>query len=224
MAPVSEILTRFAGPNWEEDPAVQAYLLTVDKSFKEEREQHPMRRWEYASALAARGFWMQYFGDIERVHTALDVGGAGSPFVHMIRRSPLWRCRIVDPEVNQTIEEVAGINEHIGEAADAIFSLSVLEHVEDLEAHLDALTACLRSKGLLFITVDAWDPPVDAEHAPDKAHFHWMRKRIFNPKTIAGLMEALRLRGFMPFGGIDLEYKGNTVYDYTFASVAMLKE
>jgi hypothetical protein len=37
-------------------------------------------------------------------------------------------------------------------------------------------------------------------------------------------MDTLGRWGLRPFGEIDLEYKGNTVYDYTFASICMKKE
>jgi hypothetical protein len=72
--------------------------------------------------------------------------------------------------------------------------------------------------GLLFLTMDFWDQP-----GPDRAHFHWMRKRIFNYGFERAIMEPLLDAGFFWLGDRDLTYHGPQVYDYTFASLALVK-
>jgi SAM-dependent methyltransferase len=224
MIEITPVLTRLAGPNWEADVDLRRFLPTVDTWFASGVEQHPMRRWEYAMALLARACWYAHLAWLPDMPSKLpgsspkflDVGGAGSPLHRMLDPTG-GEVYIVDPKFHMTIEQAKF-------SAGAIFSISVIEHVDDVTAFLEACARNLVHHGLLFLTMDAWDPPVDQEHAPDTAHFHWMRKRIFNPRTVGHLMDELQPLGFVPFGGVDLEYKGNTVYDYTFASLCMVKE
>lgn len=214
------VFSRFAGPNWEQESLFSTKLPWIDRHFTMESEQHPMRRWEYALAMAARDWWFNTTicdTHSHRVLRALDVGGAGSPLRHILNTMiGKWEpIEVIDPAVNFPIER------YQDSAVDCVFSISVLEHVEDPYDFLGACIRPLRSGGLLFLTMDAWDPPV--ETAKDTAHFHWMRKRIFTKTTVNHIMDTLCRWGMRPFGGIDLEYKGNTVYDYTFASVCMTK-
>lgn len=204
------ILSRFAGPNWEADPDLHDPLLVVDKFFNSASPQHPMRRWEYGMALAAYYEWARTWP--VTVGRMLDVGGAGSPFHLML---PVL---VIDPAIDtpSTIETSERL------LADAIFSISVLEHVEDPYSFLEACVQRLAPGGLLFLTVDAWDPPI--ENQKDTAHFHWMRKRIFTKQSINHLMEMMGEWGLRPLGEVDLEYKGNTVYDYTFGSICLRRE
>jgi SAM-dependent methyltransferase len=209
------IFTRFAGPNWEQDTDLQAPLIQVDRFFHSESEQHPMRRWEYAMAGAA---WREWDATVVTINArVLDVGGAGSPLKNIFASPFMSPVEVVDPKLNYGIEAAPLIP-----PADAIFSISVLEHVEDPYDFLEACVRRLALDGLLFLTVDAWDPLVETQK--DTAHFHWMRKRIFTRGTINHVIDTLGRWGLRPFGEIDLEYKGNTVYDYTFASICMKKE
>ncbi len=213
--------TRFAGPNWEATPGFRLLLPMVDEHFGKEHPQHPMRRWEYASALDALITWKVFDAEPFGVKPlALDVGGAGSPFIYMLEPH-FALVHVIDPEASGTRIEDLPV---VGPGADALFSISVLEHVEDPYSFLEACVRHLRKGGLLFLTVDAWDPPVNGAQAPDTAHFHWMRKRIFTAESLRHTMDFLHTLGCRPFAGIDLEYKGNTVYDYTFASICMTKE
>ncbi len=219
--PVVITLTRFAGPNWERElPAIKV----VERNFTCASPQHPMRKWEYTMGLLAFYAFRERSSYCPHRCWVLDVGGAGSPFARMFPETAY--VAIVDPALPasaETIEELAHRLAGGPHRCDALFSISVIEHVPDLDGFLDACTTMLRPGGLLFLTMDAWDPPSD-DYAKDTAHFHWMRERIFSVGMIEGLLEALEHRGFTPFGAVDLEYKGNTVYDYTFASLAMIKE
>jgi len=72
-------------------------LTIVDQHFTSAREQHPMRRWEYAMALRALRTWKQIH---PQVNVGYDVGGAGSPFSFMIRGElTVYKdFSVIDPE------------------------------------------------------------------------------------------------------------------------------
>ena len=231
------ILTRFAGPNWEQDQDQAAFLPAVDRDFHSGSEQHPMRRWEYSLALQAwDAYWREVRGetyqefraripglgpDVRKHVLVLDVGGAGSPLMLMVAHAtPGINAAVVDPKINYAIENRPWTTP--AQQADAVFCVSTLEHVDDPYDFLEACVRQLMPGGLLFLTVDAWDPP--DENQKDTAHFHWMRKRIFTRNTINHVMDTLSTWNLRPLGEIDLEYKGNTVYGYTFASICMKKE
>src|SRR5258708_12524754 len=57
-------------------------LAIVDQYFTRARPQHEHRKWEYCMTLRAVTEWDTH-ADIGPVWT-YDVGGAGSPFIHMI--------------------------------------------------------------------------------------------------------------------------------------------
>lgn len=228
-------LTRFAGPDWERQ-IPREFQEHVEKYFHTAVEQHPMRRWEYSMALLAWETWKAAGYRAKHQITTepyrcLDVGGAGSPLGRMLV-GPATHVSIVDPglppassytplpgEIKLTPLPIEQL--HLPHPVDAFFSISVLEHVEDVDSFLYACNRLLATGGLLFLTVDAWDPPV--EFSKDTAHFHWMRKRIFSRGMLLGLLDQLHMWGYEPLGAMDLEYKGNTVYDYTFASLALVK-
>ena len=177
--------------------------------------QHPMRRWEYALALHAIRCWRVGAGD--NPHHLLDVGGAGSPFLDCLRTIyPATSLELVDPAVNHSIE-ASTIRD---DSYDVLTCLSVLEHVPKPKPFLKACARHLRPGGLMVLTVDYWDC-----EGPDTAHFHWMRERIYNRRSLTDVMtycrEALGLRRF---GGADWTYFGNHVYDYSFASLVLRKD
>jgi len=201
-------------------------LAQVDEYFTGApgaREQHPLRRWEYALALDAYYRWQTEVG----LYGALvyDVGGAGSPF-HL-----LVNARIVDPTVTEaegphhlpyTLERFVTAGT---ELAHCVFCLSVLEHVSDLDRFLYHLSCLVAPRGLLFLTMDCCDGdgPAPGDWPTDTYHFHWMRKRIFNRLWWQYTRATLNRQQFQSLGECDWDYHGAHVYDYSFASLCLVK-
>jgi Methyltransferase domain len=185
-------------------------LVIVDKYFHAEREQHELRRWEYAMALRAREIW----GDV--INVAYDVGGAGSPFQHML---PV--C-VIDPDAPGGMSLAAFVQHMNPPLADAVFCLSVLEHVENLPEFLYHLSCLMRPGGLLFLTMD-----VTEGLEPEQVHFAHMRKRIFTGDPMGTwwqLAADLTAYSFSLLGDRDWHYHSHTLYgSYSFASLAMVK-
>lgn len=200
-------------------------LTVVDRFFSTAREQHPMRRWEYALALRASDAWAQAdhdaFGHANRLQGGpiYDVGGAGSPFYHMI--GPEY-VRVIDPDdggytLAQYHRKCAVRLGH------QVFCLSVLEHVDNLDQFLYHLACLTAPGGLLFLTFDFTDDLSQTDPV-DHYHFHWMRKRIFNAYSLATTVTYPLVQvGFRPLGLTDYTAHGPQVYDYTFASLALVK-
>ena len=186
-------------------------LRVVDTHFEAASPQHPQRRWEYAMALRAVSVWG---GDGRRT---MDVGGAGSPLYLMLEERD-FHTVIVDPKVSHALQAAAEAKL----TADFVTCISTIEHVEDFFPFLDGLAQVTKPGGVLFLTVDIWDPPVESTR--DTAHFHWMRERIFTPKTWRMTAEQLKTKGFRFLGEQDWEYHGNQVYNYSFASIALIKK
>jgi hypothetical protein len=200
-------------------------LRIVDQHFASAREQHPMRRWEYAMALRAVRYWMDH-GNYAHSAGVADIGGAGSPFSEMLDQTTACSVRVIDPIVNMSLAQYLQQAPHL---ACIVTCLSVLEHVEDLDQFLYHLNCLVAPGGLLFLTMDCWD-----QNGPDTAHFHWMRKRIFSLDDWRDLAHARHrfedvgpqhpLDDFSLLGEAeDWTYHGNQVYDYTFASLALVK-
>lgn len=197
------------------DPAdfdqLREELAIVDRCFTDEREQHPMRRWEYALALRAYHQWGR------RARVLLDVGGGGSPFYMMV---PGKEVTIIDPEYGLSLAQYL-TEPYERRLADAVFCLSVLEHVDDLDEFVYHLSCLVAPGGLLFLTMDYCD---SAGAAPvDTYHFHWMRRRIFNFPSLIPLADSFLYRDCLCFGDHDFTAHGPQVYDYTFCSLALRK-
>lgn len=174
-------------------------------------EQHTHRRWEYAQALRA---WdtsgRTPVRGIPTTQRAYDVGGAGSPFYKMMAtRATTF---VIDPKINSGIEL-----SHEPRAA-AVFAISTIEHVKDEEAFVQALDAHLLPGGMLFLTMDCWN-----QGDIDEAHFWWMRERIYTMTSWPLLGLALSNMGYEGLGLVDWNYRGDQVYNYSFASLAMQK-
>jgi hypothetical protein len=201
-------------------PELAEELKIVDLHFDAASPQHPMRRWEYAMALRAHASWVEHPGGLLPAGPVYDVGGAGSPFYRMM--DP-YQTQVIDPAElhGKNLDAFLREGPRLGSL---VFCLSVIEHVDDLDLfvyHLSCLTA---PGGLLFLTMDFGDT-TGHHHLSnqDPFHFHWMRKRIFTPRTWGELGMNFLLYGFQLFGGIDRTYHGPTVYDYTFASLCLQK-
>jgi SAM-dependent methyltransferase len=203
------------------DPAdlllLTSELAVVDESFARASTQHPMRRWEYALALRAHNLWAETSRVGEPIY---DVGGSGSPFYYML--DP-YQVRIIDPKElhGDTLADFLTGGPRLGAA---VFCLSVLEHVDDLDQFLYHLSCLVAPGGLLFLTMDYGD--MAGAHPlsnADPFHFHWMRKRIFTERTWTDLAVSMIRHNFAVLGRTDWTYHGPHVYDYTFASLCLQK-
>ena len=203
-------------------------LAVVDRYFTSAREQHPLRRWEYALALRAATTWRAQ----ATPHSIgwADVGGAGSPFHRMLTElldvdPTLPRSgRIIDPDLPINSCTLA---EHLAQGAalrELVFCLSVLEHVEDLDQFLYHLSCLVAPGGLLFLTLDYCDALVD-DWPEDRYHFHWMRRRIANQYgwRLGGAEVLTQQHSFSLLGDHDWTYHGDHVFNYSFASLALVK-
>ena len=205
-------------------------LEIVDRWFTSAREQHPMRRWEYAMALRARRVWLQWdydtHGHADRAHghRIHDVGGAGSPFRAIVSEDAGQYAAVIDPdeEPHLTLQQYLRFR---GGLAHEVYCLSVLEHIDDLGRFLYHLDCLVAPGGLLFLTMDCCG--CQGHDAGDPHHFHWMRQQIFTLTTITGLVHLpLAHRGYRTLDdgfGRDLAYHGDHVFDYSFASLALVK-
>jgi SAM-dependent methyltransferase len=202
-------------------------LMVVDLHFDAASPQHPQRRWEYAMALRAATVWSA-LRDGAPITNALDIGGAGSPFGQMLRAWGAQAVTIVDPAASIAdgvpflATDLAYYRQSNQPRSDAVFCISVLEHVDDFEGVCGDLCAVVAPGGLLFLTVDYCDAL--AFWPDDTYHLHWMRKRIFGAYTLGKLSREFFLRQFSLLGGaFDYTWHGPQVYDYTFASLALRK-
>jgi hypothetical protein len=198
-------------------------LTGVDPYFTRDREQHPMRRWEYAMALEAQARWYDATSGTTRPQgPVIDVGGAGSPFWRMVNPEV---CRVVDPDGGSDLAEHLRLGAML---ASEVYCLSVLEHVDDLDQFIYHLGCLVAPGGLLFLTVDHCDHPshdadMEVASTPDQHHFHWMRKRIFGRWDLEHVAETLLDQSFSWLGDRDFTYHGHHVFDYSFCSLALVK-
>lgn len=187
--------------------------------------QHEARRWEYAMCLAAQREWQQRYlpknmTTVDAAVGAVDVGGAGSNLHKMLSRVMLGNCAVIDPGVNIAVEEVTA---DMYMSSYVVTSVSVLEHVEDEWEFLNALDRLVRPGGMLFLTMDCWD---GGDGEKDSAHFHWMRKRIYNLHSWMELAKRFTAdKGYGFLGEQDFSYQGHQLFgSYSFASLALVKK
>lgn len=216
-------------------PSLEPELALLDQHGAVEG-QHPARRWEYALAHHALAAWLADWPDLEQCWDdhplrACDVGGAGSAFAGTLR-DVVAAVDVIDPALilKGTVNHITFYPVDLWQYSvtqphaqyDVLTLISVLEHVPDdaVNRLLRAAKILLRPGGLLFLTVDCWNSA-----GPDTAHFYWMRQRIYTPDRVRALQQTLReQQGFVSFGRGDWTYHGPTVYDYTFASLAMTRK
>lgn len=202
--------------------------------------QHEMRAWEYCMAFSAVTRWRQE--QIEKATEfakeslpALDIGGAGSKLNRALHHFGL-SSMTVDPHGERGSRFIHRITAE--EAAQSlapvpvVTCISVIEHVEDHVSFADALARLVQPGGLLFLTADYHKDADSLAGIDDPWHFNWMRKRIYGPERWWWLHDHFRLNwGFKTFGEVcswsfrqDWEDWEPTVYDYGFASMALVKE
>lgn len=190
--------------------------------------QHWSRRWEYGMALMALRIWKATH---PQFNVGYDVGGGGSPFVQMIHDSKQLTVYkdfgVIDPEPPSgfTLAQYVRTNPRL---ADAVFCISVIEHVDDLDQFLYHLSCLVAPGGLLFLTTDFCDGSYDlkAGGVPDVYHWHWMRKRIFNVFSMNQTAGAFYRRDFEMLGGLEADWKWHGPIEnwgYAPASLALVK-
>jgi len=111
--------------------------------------------------------------------------------------------------------------------AQAVFCISVLEHVADLDGFLDGLSRVVAPGGLLFLTFDMTFSVWDWADGKDHSHFNWMRVRLFTQETWLALAAALKVRGFELFGEADWSPVNPEMLEnwgFTFGSLCMKRE
>lgn len=215
------------------DPADYAELAeelaVVDQHFTKAVPQREHRRWEYAMALRAADVWAQkdyeQRGHADRTHGGFvyDVGGAGSPFYHMIGAE---QTRVIDPHESDGLRLDQMIR--YARVGSMVFCLSVLEHVDDLDQFLYHLSCLTAPGGLLFLTMDCCGCE-DHDAIRDPHHFATMRKRIFVPWFRREMAATLMAHQFGLLGEADYSryqprlYGSATDPGYSFASLALVK-
>lgn len=179
------------------------------------------RRWEYAMALCAS---RRHRGTSEGEQILYDIGGAGSPFRHMVGGRD-ETVRIIDPgePLSGTLASALCGGTALG---DQVFCLSVLEHIPRVqqEQFLYHLSCLVAPAGLLFLTADAC--PSGCTHPPeeDPHHFHWMREGgILSDRRVAETLRTLLGFQLSPLGVVAFGERKPTVYCYTFISFAFVK-
>lgn len=203
-------------------------LRVVDAHW--DNSQHVSRRWEYAMALKALREWNfqnrvtggdgkgSYIGG----GVAYDVGGYGSPFLKMLKSlRPEQHHFLIDPKANQPLDQYLWCQKT--PMGHAVFCISVIEHVDDLDQFLYHLGCLVMPGGLLFLTTDYQEKP-----GPDDKHWHWMRKRIFDKFSMQKISHTY-LRDFcylseQPWGTFDDRWHGPIEnWGYAPASLALVK-
>lgn len=200
---------------------LQPELAIVHAFQPEMQEQHPHRAWEYALALQAIKEWRLKCSATLTCSInplAFDIGGAGSPLHKMVELLGVT-CHVVDPRVNVAVETLA--KNVPPQSVQVVLSISTIEHTEDPQGFVDALAGMVMPGGLLFLTMDIWGEPADRQ---DSAHFHWDRHQIFSIESWMKLTSVLHDLGFSLLGSADWTYNGNHVYDYSFCSLAVVRQ
>lgn len=187
----------------------------VQRLFQTETAQADLRLWEYSMALRAVNQHHRS-NDPQLIY---DVGGAGSPFPKTLQ-SLNWEVEVIDPAIDhrplgQRIQQHPRL-------ADAVLCLSVLEHIpqEELDQFLYHLSCLVAPGGLLFLTMDYWEG-----EGEDLAHFHWMRRRIFNRTTWKMLWTHFLSREFTLYLPIEypVTFHPFSNWGYSVASLALEK-
>src|SRR5271170_6442145 len=106
-------------------------LRVVDANFSRESEQHPARRWEYAMAMKAVQEFEYQRGPVGKQLSAFDIGGAGSPLLHMLGALDVL-VEVIDPKYNMALSEVASlVRRHVVTPSEIVTCISTIEHVPD---------------------------------------------------------------------------------------------
>lgn len=182
------------------------------------RYEHHHRNWEYGLALK-----LLLNSDVK---TVLEVGGGGSLLAPLLAIND-FDVTVVDPDpwcgeaiknqrniINKSIKFIGKsfLDYDVEKTFDAVLCISVIEHVileEEVKLFWNKLLES--SDDLVFITTDFRSDGVRGAN-----QFH-----MFTKEKLQDLLEIAKKHGFFSLGEPDWEYKGNFVYDYTFASMGL---
>lgn len=181
--------------------------------------QPPQRRWEYALALHAVHRWSLAHARVPS-EPIYDIGdGADSNLHHMLGEWTDREVIVIDPLEFRSCHSLGEAVTGGTALADIVTCVSVVEHIADLRPFLYHLGCLVAPGGLLVLTMDYWN-----RCGPDLAVDHDQRARIFCPKTYRTyLLQELAPLQFSTFGGLDTTFHGNSVADYTIASLVLEK-
>jgi len=181
---------------------------------------HQHRTWEYGLLLNA----LRENG----AHSVLDVGGNGSAFAPAAAWVGMEVCQIDPSDCGRRIADHATrvgtplsfiqkdfLSYNAKRKFDGVTCISVLEHIpEDIE-FFEKLLSFVKKGGLLAITVD-FHPDGVAKQA---GHL-----RTYNNAAMLRFIDLAKKQGFEMFRGeYDYTYRGEDVFQYTFASLVMKK-
>jgi SAM-dependent methyltransferase len=208
-------------------------LLLAYRQFAPRAElvvEHRHRLWEYGMAMNA-------LGEKKKGLEVLDVGAGVGLLGPTL--ACLYEVRVteVDPDLNWAVyrsclnlelkrQGKRGIRMIHGDTGslpeeefDAVFCISVLEHMEPQgeERAWEQLASRVRPGGVLFLTMEC----METDSGPHR--YDECRKNTYTMEKVKQRVERL-LRDFEPMGEPDYEYHGSFVYDYTFASVGLRRK
>lgn len=195
---------------------------------------HPHRLWEYGSAFSV----LQNMWDASQLPRlkVLDVGsgcGALGPSLSYLaglgiteaEPDPMFRyhrtaCNLRLKELNKPSINVvaAGVENLPQEEFDAVFCISVLEHVDrgiENQAWRNLMSR-VKPNGVLFLTVDCV-PDANRHYVFDN-----LRQTNYTPQMLAERASWIGEQ-FTPLGKPDFEYHGSHVHDYTFFRMGFVK-
>ena len=164
------------------------------------------------------GDWQQRLVEAAHTRWALASDQLGGPVLCINWGASNFRSPGASEEVRY-FEQVGGSSFLDAEFASAVFALSVLDRIDQPLHFLREIAYRLDIGGLIVCTFAAWD--VEGE---DCAGGHDLRCRIYDLTRWRKLIQTARSTlGLIPFGGVDLEYRGNTLGDRTLASLVVTK-
>lgn len=216
MLTFSKVLDINDYSHFTEHLAIEPIIRTLKRNY---RYEHEHRKWEYGMALR---FLLQ-----NNVKTVLDVGGGGSIFSPLLS---MYGFEVTQLDAGYGEKEVEYQNQFLknkikftyGDFSkdqklgkyDAVVSISTIEHVENDEDFFNNLLK--HSKNLVFFTTDFHPSgkPFSGAHLRTY-NKDSLAKLVFNSKNVTFRFPNLVLPTFV--------YTGDYVYDYSFASVALVK-
>jgi len=108
---------------------------------------------------------------------------------------------------------------------DLITCISVIEHGVDHRAFLHEASRLLRPGGVLFLTADYWERPLDMSGAPNPYGLRW---KVLSRQDAMNLLEWSSQEDLHPYGPDDIPSCGDPCViwnkkEYTFVSIAWVK-